>query len=95
MATIRKNITQPEDHWAAFDRKRGEMSLSEWAGECMLAQLTKRERERLTARPRLGRPRNPVCDKCDKPIGVLDMMEDGDNGARVGDTVTNCVKCRP
>lgn len=60
----RKNVTQPSDWWASFERAAKEegVTLSEWLGDCMLANLPKEERERLSKRPGIGRPRQIGAD---------------------------------
>jgi hypothetical protein len=58
-ASVRKNITQPADWWAAFEAtaKEAGLSLSEWAGECMLTRVPKPLRDTLSKRPGAHRPR--------------------------------------
>lgn len=54
MKSIRKNITQPEDWWAAFEAaaQTENMTLSEWVGECCRANI----KSELSDRPPTGRP---------------------------------------
>ena len=57
----RKNITQPIDWWAAFERaaKDEGLSLAEWIGECCKANLPEDVTKELTARATVGRPKKP------------------------------------
>ena len=60
MTDNRKNITQPADWWAAFERAaslEGE-TLSEWLGKAGLERLTKAERKKLSDRKPAHRPKN-------------------------------------
>lgn len=54
---MRKNITQPADHWDAFTRaaKRAGLSLSAWMGEACKAALPAKEAAKLGKRPPVGR----------------------------------------
>jgi len=57
--SIRKNLTQPADWWAAFEaqaRKEG-MTLSEWVGWHCRAILPKRTAAKLSERPAAHRPK--------------------------------------
>jgi len=59
VSTTRKNITQPADWWAAFEQqaqKQG-LSLSEWAGDCMRANLPVKVNRKLSERPAANRPK--------------------------------------
>lgn len=59
MSTTRKNITQPADWWTAFEQQaqaQGQ-SLSEWAGDCMRANLPVKVNRTLSQRPAANRPR--------------------------------------
>lgn len=64
MTTIRKNITQPADWWAAFERQAAaeDMKLSAWVGECCRAYLSKAEAEQLSERPAIGPPKQSKGD---------------------------------
>lgn len=56
----RKNISQPPEWWEAFQAeadKRGQ-SLSEWLGECGVANLPKRVASKLPERPGAHRPKD-------------------------------------
>jgi hypothetical protein len=55
----RKNITQPDDWWAAFEAtaKEAGLSLSEWVGECCLVRVPKQLRDTLSKRLGAHRPR--------------------------------------
>jgi hypothetical protein len=55
----RKNISQPADWWAAFEAqaRQDRLTLSEWLGECAVANLPKSVRKRLSERPGAHRPR--------------------------------------
>jgi hypothetical protein len=57
----RKNITQPVDWWAMFQRaaRRAGMTLSEWMGECAKANLRRVEAKNLSLRPQVGAPPKP------------------------------------
>jgi hypothetical protein len=60
MTTDRKNISQPDDHWAAFEaqaKKEGK-SLSEWIGEQCLRALPAKVRKGLSERPAAHRPKS-------------------------------------
>ena len=59
MKSERRNLTQPADHWAAFERRaRSEgYTLSEWVGECCKFHLTAGAEAGLSERPALGRPK--------------------------------------
>jgi len=62
MASQRKNLTQPADWWAAFEKQATAdgQTLSEWAGECMLANLPATVVVGLSERPAANRPKKPV-----------------------------------
>lgn len=53
----RKNITQPADWWAEFERQATAegQSLSAWVGECCAANLPAAAREKITPRRPVGR----------------------------------------
>ena len=59
MSSERKNVTQPADWWAAFESqaKADGQTLSEWAGDCMRANLPKDVAAGLSERPAANRPR--------------------------------------
>jgi len=56
----RKNISQPAEWWAAFETEASKhgQTLSEWIGECCLANLPKSIRGTLSERPAAHRPKN-------------------------------------
>lgn len=59
MTSERRNLTQPDDWWAAFEcqaRTDGQ-TLSEWAGDCMRVNLPKDASEGLSERPAANRPK--------------------------------------
>ena len=55
----RKNITQPADWWAAFEKqaKANSQSLSEWIGDCCRANLPAGVADHLSNRPSVGAPK--------------------------------------
>ena len=57
--TVRRNITQPPDWWAAFDKaaQAKGLTLSEWMGQCCRQQLTKQADAKLSQRPPAHRPK--------------------------------------
>jgi len=57
--SIRKNITQPADWMAAFEQQAQSQgqSLSEWAGDCMRANLPVKINRTLSRRPAANRPK--------------------------------------
>jgi hypothetical protein len=59
MTTTRKNLTQPADWWAAFEKhaKAEGFTLSEWVGECCLAFLVGNEADSLSERTPAHRPK--------------------------------------
>ena len=59
MTTLRKNITQPADWWAAFQQAADaeNATLSEWVGEACLERLPARGGKKLSERPPAHRPR--------------------------------------
>ena len=61
MKSERRNLTQPPDHWAAFERQAANdgYTLSEWVGECCQSYLTPEARESLSERQKTG-PRPTV-----------------------------------
>jgi len=61
MTSERRNITQPADWWAAFEvaAKAEGVNLSEWAGDCMRANLPKDVASGLSERPAANRPKKP------------------------------------
>lgn len=58
MKAERRNITQPADWWAAFEKQATAdgMTLSEWVGECCYGYLP--NPESLSERTRPGKPAN-------------------------------------
>jgi hypothetical protein len=60
MNSERRNLTQPADWWAAFEAQAATegKTLSEWAGECMLANVD----SKLSERPPAHRPKR--CEDC-------------------------------
>ena len=56
--TTRRQITQPADWWAAFQKQADAegLTVSQWLGECGLANLTAAERKQLSKRPAVGAP---------------------------------------
>ena len=57
MTNQRRNITNPADHWAAFEaeaQRRG-LTLSEFAGVAMAKLLSKDQRANLSQRVKPGR----------------------------------------
>ena len=64
MTTERRNITQPADWWAAFEKQAENEgnTLSCWIGECCLAFLEKQDLDKLCQRPPAHRP------KAEKPL---------------------------
>jgi hypothetical protein len=60
MKCERKCITQPPDHWAAFQEaaSKAGMTLSAWMSEKCRVQLPLKVRHQLADRPSTGRPRN-------------------------------------
>lgn len=56
----RKNITQPEDWWQAFEYEasRCGLTLSEWVGECCMAYLKQATQSRLSERTGRGKPKS-------------------------------------
>jgi len=61
MSSERRNLTEPGDWWQAFEAqaKADGQTLSEWAGDCMRANLPKELAAGLSERPPANRPRNP------------------------------------
>ena len=59
MKTERRCLTQPADHWAAFDAQAHSegYTLSEWADLCMQAHLTTEAAAGLSDRPPAHRPK--------------------------------------
>ena len=60
MINQRRNITNPADHWAAFEaeaERRG-MTLSEFAGVAMAKMLKKEQRATLSHRVKPGRKKH-------------------------------------
>lgn len=59
MKSKRKNITQPADWWTAFEQQAHSQgqSLSEWAGDCMRANLPVKVNRTLSQRPAANRPK--------------------------------------
>lgn len=57
----RRNLTQPADWWVAFEAqaKADGQTLSEWAGDCMRANLPKGVAVGLSTRPAANRPKKP------------------------------------
>lgn len=62
---MRKNLTMPEDHWAAFERAAAaeRMYLSEWVRACCLANLPASEVKQLSGRRKRGRPKKEATVK--------------------------------
>ena len=54
----RKNITQPEDWWLAFEEEadRCGMTLAGWIGDCCWANLPKGKQSKLSGRQPAHRP---------------------------------------
>ena len=59
MTTERRNVTNPSDWWVAFAQQAAKdgQTLSEWAGECMKANLPADVAKKLTERPAAHRPK--------------------------------------
>lgn len=59
MQSERKNITQPTDWWAAFEKEaaRKKLTLSEWIGQVCRAALSNKEWVKLSERPPAHRPK--------------------------------------
>lgn len=59
MTSTRHNISQPTDWWEAFQRQAetDEQTLSEWLGDCGLANLPVSVQRSLSQRPPANRPR--------------------------------------
>jgi hypothetical protein len=60
MTNERRNMTNPADHWTAFEaeaERRG-MTLSEFAGVAMAKMLTKEQRSALSPRVKPGRKKH-------------------------------------
>ncbi len=57
--TIRKNITQPADWWAAFEAEatRQNLPLSKWIGKVLKASLPYSVSDELSERKGVGQPR--------------------------------------
>lgn len=57
MTNQRRNITNPADHWTAFESEaaRRGLTLSEFAGVAMAKMLTKEQRAQLSERVKPGR----------------------------------------
>lgn len=55
-----KSITQPADWWAAFEKQAGDngQTLSEWVGDCCVANLPAKVQRQLSERPPANRPRS-------------------------------------
>ena len=60
----RRNVSQPADWWAAFEAQaqQDEQTLSEWLGDCGLANLPRDERKRLSERPGAHRPKKQISE---------------------------------
>lgn len=58
MTSERKNISEPAEWWRAFERQAAleGVSLSEWIGECGLANLPAEIRDELPERTPAHRP---------------------------------------
>ena len=58
MTCTRKNLTQPEDWWSAFEQQAASegLSLSEWLGNAGRKQLPTEVRDGLSERPKAVRP---------------------------------------
>jgi len=62
MSSQRKNVTQPDDLWAAIDEQMnrdGVKNLSRWLGECAAANLDADLAEGLSDRPTVGKRPKP------------------------------------
>ena len=61
MSSDRRNLTEPGDWWAAFERqaKADGQTLSEWAGDCMRANIPKDVAAGFSERPPANRPKKP------------------------------------
>jgi len=61
MSSERRNLTEPGDWWSAFEAQATAdgHTLSEWAGDCMRANLPKDVAAVLTERPPANRPKKP------------------------------------
>lgn len=59
MTSTRRNISQPADWWEAFRQQAeaDEQSLSEWLGDCGLANLPASVQRSLSQRPPANRPK--------------------------------------
>ena len=59
MTNERKNISEPTDWWAAFEKqaKSEGMSLSAWLGEAGKAKLPTKVAKKLSERPAAHRPK--------------------------------------
>lgn len=57
--TKRKNISQPDDWWKAFEEqaKKEGYTLSSWMAACCMANLPRHVQNALTDRPPAHRPR--------------------------------------
>ena len=55
----RRNITQPPDWWAAFEREADQagLNMSEWIGDVCWRALPERVQRQLSFRKRVGRPK--------------------------------------
>ncbi len=60
MTNQRKNITNPSDHWDAFEleAKRRNLSLSAFSGLAMMRLLSRDVREGLSERKSVGAPKH-------------------------------------
>lgn len=54
----RKNISQPEDWWVAFEEEasKSDMTLSAWIGDCCWSFLPVKRRKKLSGRKPAHRP---------------------------------------
>lgn len=61
MPNERKNITQPDDWWAAFEAaaKKAGQPLAEWLGDAGKDKLPKAKAAKLTKRVKRGKPKKP------------------------------------
>ena len=59
MNTQRKNITQPEEWWIAFEKaaEREGLTLSQWIGDRLVKSLPKTAQRKLPPRPAAHRPK--------------------------------------
>jgi len=65
MQAERKNITQPAAWWAAFESAAAVegQTLSEWVGDCCLANLEESTAKKLPERVKRGKPKSTQARK--------------------------------